>query len=344
MSEKMQALVVTRPGGPEVLEVREVDCPRLRDELDVLVQVKAAGINPADWQNRKNGAVYDSDGRSQKEPTILGIDGVGVVVEAGREVVNARVGDEVWYVDGGYAGNPGSYAEYKVVRSDYVTAKPEKLTFVEAAALPVVALTAWEAVFEKATVSPGDHVLVHGGAGGLGHIAIQYLATLGARIATTVSNEAKAELVRVLGAELVINYRTESVEEALEAWRGEPGANIVFDFVGHGNFSESFRHTAAYGRLINTVVSDWPAEGNGQAEWKNLDISFVNIGLPQIGRHHAHRLRQTAALAQIAELVDRGGLRAHIDRVVPFTGVAEAQRALEAGETLGRPVLLISGG
>ena len=344
MSEKMQALVVTRPGGPEVLEVREVDRPRLRDELDVLVQVKAAGINPADWQNRKNGAVYDSDGRSQKEPTILGIDGVGVVVEAGREVVNARVGDEVWYVDGGYAGNPGSYAEYKVVRSDYVTAKPEKLTFVEAAALPVVALTAWEAVFEKATVSPGDHVLVHGGAGGLGHIAIQYLASLGARIATTVSNEAKAELVRVLGAELVINYRTESVEEALEAWRGEPGANIVFDFVGHGNFSESFRHTAAYGRLINTVVSDWPAEGNGQAEWKNLDISFVNIGLPQINRHHAHRLRQTAALAQIAELVDRGGLRAHIDRVVPFTGVGEAQRALEAGETLGRPVLLISGG
>lgn len=140
MPEKMQALVVNKPGGPEVLQLREVCRPRLRDELDVLIRVKAAGINPADWQNRKNGAVYDSEGGSPSGPTILGIDGVGVVVEAGRETTNVRVGDEVWYVDGGYAGNPGSYAEYKVVRSDYVTAKPGTLDFAEAAALPVVAL------------------------------------------------------------------------------------------------------------------------------------------------------------------------------------------------------------
>ncbi|MDE3819652.1 quinone oxidoreductase family protein [Sinorhizobium meliloti] len=341
MSEKMQALVVTKPGGPEVLKLREVRRPRLRDELDVLIRVKAAGINPADWQNRKNGAVYDSEGGSLSEPTILGIDGVGVVVEAGEEVTNVRVGDEVWYVDGGYAGNPGSYAEYKVIRADYVTAKPGTLDFAEAAALPVVALTAWEAVFDKGRVGQGDYVLVHGGAGGLGHVAIQYLAALGARIATTVSSEQKAELVRKLGAELVINYRSEKVEEALHSWRGEPGANVVFDFVGHGNFAESFRHTGSYGRLVNTVVSDWPVGGNGPAEWKNMDISFVNIGLPQISRDHAQRLRQTVALKRIAELVDRGGLRAHIDRVVSFSGVGEAQRALEAGETMGRPVLLI---
>ncbi|RCW82342.1 zinc-binding dehydrogenase [Phyllobacterium bourgognense] len=341
MPDKMQALVVTRPGGPEVLQVREVDLPRLRDETDVLVQVKATGINPADWQNRKNGAVYDSEGSSTAGPTILGIDGVGVVVGVGREVTNVKLGDEVWYVDGGYAGNPGSYAQYKVVRADYVTPKPKTIDFADAAALPVVALTAWEAVFEKARVSQDDHVLVHGGAGGLGHIAIQYLASLKARVAATVSSEAKAELVRGLGADLVINYRTENVEEALYAWRGAPGANVVFDFVGQANFAASFDHTAAYGRLVNTVVSDWPAGGNGTAEWKNLDISFVNIGLPQITRNHEQRLRQTAVLKQIADLVDRGGLRAHIDRIVSFAGVGEAQRALEAGETMGRPVLLI---
>ena len=341
MSDKMQALVVTKPGGPEVLQVREIDLPRLRDESDVLVQVKATGINPADWQNRKSGAVYDNQGSSTTNPTILGIDGVGVVVEAGREVTNVRLGDQVWYVDGGYAGNPGSYAQYKVVRADYVTSKPKTLDFVDAAALPVVALTAWEAVFEKARVTQDDHVLVHGGAGGLGHIAIQYLTSIKARVATTVSSETKADLVRGLGAELVIDYRTESVEEALHGWRGAPGANVVFDFVGHDNFAASFDHTAAYGRLVNTVVSDWPDGGNGSAEWKNLDISFVNIGLPQITRNHEQRLRQTAVLKQIADLVDRRGLRAHIDRVVSFAGVGEAQRALEAGETLGRPVLLI---
>ncbi|NKM88003.1 zinc-binding dehydrogenase [Rhizobium laguerreae] len=341
MSEKMRALVVTRPGGPEVLEVRDVARPSLRDEYDVIVQVKAAGINPADWQNRTNGAVYDLEDDDPALPTILGIDGVGIVMEVGREVTNVRVGDEVWYVDGGYAGNPGSYAEYKVVRGDYVTFKPAGMGFAEAAALPVVGLTAWEAVFDKGQVSSGDHVLVHGGAGGLGHIAIQYLASIGAKIATTVSSEAKAELVRKLGAELVINYRTQNIEEALEQWKGEPGADVVFDFVGHDNFARSFAHTAAYGTLVNTVVSEWPTEGNGPAEWKNLDISFVNIGLPQISRNHGHRLRQTAILKKIAELADRGRLKPHIDRVVSFDGVAEAQRALEAGETLGRPVLVL---
>jgi NADPH:quinone reductase-like Zn-dependent oxidoreductase len=92
---------------------------------------------------------------------------------------------------------------------------------------------------------------------------------------------------------------------------------------------------------VNTVVSEWPAEGNGAAEWKNLDISFVNIGLPQISRNHGHRLRQTAILKEIAELADRGRVKPHIDRMVSFDGVAEAQRALEAGETLGRPVLVL---
>lgn len=340
MSETMKALVVTEPGGPEVLEVREIARPRLRDEHDVLVQVRAAGINPADWQNRKSRAVYDSSG-ADATMTILGIDGVGVVVEAGSDVTNVRVGDEVWYVDGGYTGNPGSYAEYKVVRGAYVTPKPTTLDFEQAAALPVVGLTAWEAVFDKGRVKAGAHVLVHGGAGGIGHIAIQYLRSLGARVATTISNEAKANLVKELGAELAINYREQDVAKEIEAWRGAPGAEIVFDFVGHANFAESFSHVAGYGRIVNTVVSDWPAGGNGVAEWKNLDVRFVNIGFPQIGRDHGHRLRQTDVLRRIAELVDRGGLRAHIDRVVGFDGVGEAQRALEAGETLGRPVLSV---
>ena len=247
----------------------------------------------------------------------------------------------MWYIDGGYAGNPGSYAEYKVVRGDYVTAKPKTSDFIEAAALPTVALTAWEAVFDKGRVNAGDHVLVHGGAGGLGHIAIQYLSSIGARIATTVSSDAKAELVRKLGVELVINYRRYSVEDSLLNWRGAPGAKVVFDFVGHANFAESFHHTADYGRLINTVVSDWPDGGNAFAEWKNMEIGFVNIGLPQISRDHALRLRQVEVLKKVADLVDAGKLKPHIDRIVPFEGVAQAHRALEAGETLGRPVLVV---
>ncbi len=340
MSEKMRALVLDTPGGPEVLQVRDIPKPRIERPQDVLIKVAAAGINPADWQNRKSGQRPDPDADAGS-PTILGIDGVGVVEDIGDAVENVAIGDEVWYIDGGYPGNPGSYAEYKVIHGGYVSRKPKKLDFVQAAALPVVGLTAWEAVFDKGRVNPGDHVLVHGGAGGLGHIAIQYLSAIGARTATTVSSEAKAALALKLGADLAILYRTEDVGSALKSWSGKDGADVVFDFVGHDNFARSFGHVAPYGRLVNTVVSNWPSGGNGFAEWRNLDISFVNIGLPQIARDHQRRLRQVRVLDEISERADQGTLRAHIDRVVSFEGVGEAQRALEAGETLGRVVLKI---
>jgi NADPH:quinone reductase-like Zn-dependent oxidoreductase len=183
---------------------------------------------------------------------------------------------------------------------------------------------------------------VHGGAGGLGHIAIQYLAEIGARTATTVSNEVKAEFALGMGAEMAIRYRSEDVNEKLRSWSGKDGADVVFDFVGHENFARSFEHVAPYGRLVNTVVSDWPSGGNALAEWKNLDVSFVNIGFPQIiARDHGNRLRQVKVLNAIADMVDAGKLRAHIDRVVSFKGVGDAHRALEAGETIGRVVLKI---
>lgn len=336
----MRALVMARAGGPEVLELREIMRPRLTADTDILVRVKAAGINPADWQNRKNGAVY-GDGPTDAF-TILGIDGTGVVEAVGAGITHLKPGDKVWYVDGGYAGNFGSYADYKVLNGHYAALMPTSLGFVDAAALPTVALTAWEAVFDKASVRPGDFVLVHGGAGGLGHIAIQYLRTLGARIAATVSSEAKAEFVRSLGAELAINYRTQDVLAALRRWTGKEGADTVFDFVGHENFARSFDHVAPFGTLVNTVVSAWPSGTNAAAEWNNLDIRFVNIGQPQIARDHARRLRAAAILTQVAEMVDRGELRPRVDRVVPFEGVGAAHDALEAGETLGRVVLNVA--
>ncbi|WP_429133721.1 quinone oxidoreductase family protein [Ensifer sp. 4252] len=229
----------------------------------------------------------------------------------------------------------------KVVHGAYVSKKPSSLDFVQASALPVVGLTAWEAVFDKGKVQSCDHVLVHGGAGGLGHIAIQYLSGIGARTATTVSSDIKAEFALGMGAELAIRYRSQDVNKELKAWSGKDGADVVFDFVGHDNFARSFEHTAAYGRLVNTVVSEWPKGGNAMAEWKNLDVSFVNIGLPQIARDHRNRLRQVKVLNEIANMVDCGALRAHIDRVVSFEGIGDAHQALEAGETIGRVVLRI---
>lgn len=340
MSSSMAALVMTGPGGPEVLEQRILQRPGLIGDTDILVRVVAAGVNPADWQNRKSGAVH-GDGPDHHF-TILGIDGTGIVEEVGSGITHLRPGDAVWYIDGGYAGNFGSYAEYKVLNGHYAALKPASLSFIEAAALPTVALTAWEAVFDRAQVKAGEFVLVHGGAGGLGHIAIQYLRAIGARVAATVSSDAKAQLARSLGAELTINYRESDILSSLKAWTGKAGADVVLDFVGHENFARSFEHVAPYGRLINTVVSPWPEGSNGHAEWKNLTVGFVNIGLPQIEHDHRQRLRQTAILRQVAKIVDQDELRAHIHRIVSFEEVGAAHDALEFGRTLGRVVLLVS--
>jgi NADPH2:quinone reductase len=340
VSDTMQALVMTRPGGPDVLQVREVMRPRIAADTDILVRVMAAGVNPADWQNRKNGALH---GTGSHDPiVILGIDGTGIVEAVGSAITHLRTGDAVWYVDGGYAGNYGSYAEYKVLNGLYAAQKPSGVGFVEAAALPTVGLTAWEAVFEKAHIGPGDFALVHGGAGGLGHIAIQYLRQLGARCAATVSSDAKSEFVLSLGAELAINYRREDVSTALRRWTGKAGADTVFDFVGHENFARSFADVAPYGTLVNTVVSPWPVGSNGNAEWNNLDIRFVNIGQPQIASDHLRRLRQTDILRKLAAMVDRGDVRAYVDRVVSFDKVGAAHDALETGRTIGRVVLAVA--
>ncbi len=338
MADLMKALVLTEPGGPEVLHLRQVERPVIRHDTDIVVRVKAAGINPADWQNRKSGGGF---ARAEGQLVVLGIDGIGVVEAVGTAIHHLKVGDEVWYVDGGYTGNFGSYAEFKVLNGNYATPKPRSLSFAHAAGLPVAALTAWEAVYGKANINPGDFVLVHGGAGGLGHLAIQMARARGARVATTVSSEVKAAFVRELGAEKIIDYRKEDVLEALSAWTGKDGADYVFDFVGHDNFARSFEQVAAYGTLVNTVVSGWPEGTNGVAEWKNIDVRFVNIGYAQITGNHHHRMRQTAILKQIAEHVDAGKLRVHVDRVVTFEGVANAQLALERGETMGRVALEI---
>ena len=339
MSEQMTALVITAPGGPEVLHIRELERPAIRNATDILVRVMAAGVNPADWQNRKVGGGFDP---TPGQLVILGIDGVGVVEAVGSEIRHLKVGDAVWYVDGGYAGNFGSYAQYKVLNGHYAALKPKSLDFVAAAALPAAALASWEAVHDKAAIKPGDFVLIHGGAGGLGHLSIQLARSLGARIAATVSSEAKASFVRALGAELAINYTTRNVHDAVKAWTGKEGADHVFDFVGRSNFVKCFEQVAPYGALINTVVSEWPEGTNALAEWRNIDIKFVNIGYPQIMAHHMQRLRQTTILKQLAKLVDDGKLAAHIDLTVLFESVGAAHDALEKGQTMGRVVLKVT--
>jgi NADPH:quinone reductase-like Zn-dependent oxidoreductase len=337
----MKAVIQRGHGGPEVLQMEEVDTPVISRPHEVLVRVRAAGVNPADWQARKR--PFAAYVKEQKDSgLILGLDGAGVVDAVGTAVSRFKPGDAVYYVDGGFGIYPGSYAEFKLVDEHYLARKPSTLGFEEAAALPVVLLTVWEALYERAGVKAGDFVLVHGGAGGLGHIGIQLAKRASARVATTVSSEAKANIAIDLGAEKIIRYREENVREVLSAWTGKDGADVVFDTVGHDNFARSFDLVAPYGVLLNGVVSNWPSGDNTMAEFKNIRIAFENMGLPQVVRDHAARLRQTAILEEGARVIDEGGLRVLLDRTYPITEAGEAQRAREAGEITGRVVLAIA--
>jgi NADPH:quinone reductase len=340
MPEVMNAIVMTAIGGPEVLEFRTVAKPRVTGPHDILVRVMAAGVNPADLRIRKRMPPV-TEWEVPQEGVILGLEGAGVVEAVGSDVTRFKVGDEVYYWDGGFPGLPGNYAQFKVLDARYAVRKPKALSFAEAAVLPIVAITGWEALYDRVALKSGDCLLVQGGAGGLGHIGIQLGVLRGARVAATVSTPAKAALARKLGAECVISYREEDVAASVRAWSGKDGADVVYDTVGDGVFERSFDVVATYGRLVSAAYpTAWPQEGIFTAALKNISVSFEAMG-HAVG-NHALRIEQTRILEAVADFVDQGKLQVLLDRTYPLADAAKAQEALERGEITGRVALDMS--
>ena len=160
----MLAICMIRTGGPEVLEARDVPIPALPTPHHVRVRLCAAGVNPIDTKLRKNGTYYPD-----RLPTVLGCDGAGVVETLGNAVTRFRANDEVYFFHGGIGNEPGNYAQYNVVHEDYLAHKPKNLSFAEAAAVPLVLITAWEALHDRARLQVGEQLLIHAAAGGVGH-------------------------------------------------------------------------------------------------------------------------------------------------------------------------------
>ncbi|MBN1836856.1 MAG: zinc-binding dehydrogenase, partial [Spirochaetales bacterium] len=249
----MRAIEMSRPGGPEVLQPVERPRPGLSGPYDILVRLQAAGVNPVDAKVRARGPMLP-----EGLPAILGCDGAGVVEAVGSAVARFQPGDEVWFCWGGLGGPRGTYAEYAVVDSRVAQIKPRALSFLEAAAAPLVLLTAWEALHDRARLSAGQRVLIHGGAGGVGHVAIQLAKAAGARICTTISGPEKAEFTRVLGAERCINYREEDLVEAVMEWSGGRGVDVALDTIGPEVFRRTIPAMAYYGDLV-TILDPGPA-------------------------------------------------------------------------------------
>ena len=328
----MRAMLMTAVGGPEVLQLADLPDPQLSGEHDVLVRVRAASINPADYKQR-------SHGTGGPLPAVLGSDGAGVVEATGPAVTRVAAGDEVFFCDGGFASLPGTYTELKVVDERYLALKPRRLSFVEAAAAPLVTITAWEALRERARIGAGQFALVQAGAGGVGHMSVQIARLAGARVATTVKPGPKAQLASSLGAELCIDYTREDVAAKLGGWSGVDGADVVHDTVGGKTFTACFSLVRPYGDLVSNVESPWEDEAITAMHNRNLRVSFTWMPAPLVFGWPEHRQRQREILEQAAIHFDAGDLRVEVGATFPLEDAAAAHRALEAGQITGKAVL-----
>jgi NADPH2:quinone reductase len=325
-------MVVSAFGGAEVLKPAP-DMPRpTPGDNDLLVEVRAAGLNPIDWKIRK-GAL--AQGRTL--PIILGYDASGIVREVGRNVTGIKPGDEVYAMPA--LTRNGSNAEFVAVDHRAAATKPRTVDHVHAAAMPLVSLTAWEAMYDRCKIQSGETVLIHAGGGGVGHVAIQLAKLRGCRVLTTASRDESIKLCHDVGADVVINHAQEDFAKRALDETGGKGCATIFDCVGGATFDNSVKCLAVEGRLC-TIVSI-----SATANFRDLFVKCSNIlcefvGAP--GLHGVHPETQGRALKQMAELVDQGKLKIHVSRVFELEQLAEAHRMQETGHVTGKLALRVS--
>lgn len=329
----MRAVVATAKGAPDVLQLRTVPLAWPRGASDVLVRLKAAALNPADVWFRSQGPYITTD-----TPLILGHDGAGVVEAVGAGVTAVKPGDRVAFCNGGIGGEPGTYADFAVTPADQLALIPDAVGWREAAALPLVAITAWEAINERARVMPGDNVLIHAGAGGTGHVAIQLAHISGARVAATVSSDAKADFVRMLGADRPIRYRAEDFVAAALDWTGGRGLDVALDNLGPEAFQRTLKAMAPYGRIVTLMGA--PADDSETTAYvRNLTVHNLMMLTPLWLGLHRDLVRQAGIVRHCLGLLATGKLKVHIDAVFPLAEAAAAHRRLEAGSVTGKIML-----
>jgi NADPH:quinone reductase-like Zn-dependent oxidoreductase len=305
----MKAMMINSFGGPGVFELREVAKP-VPGTGQVLVRVHATSINPLDYQVRR-GDYADY----VPLPAITGHDVSGVVDEVGPGVTAFAPGDEVWYTAQIFNG-PGSYAEYHVAAESIVGKKPASLSHLEAASLTLVGGTAWEALVGRAELRVGESVLVHGGAGGVGHVAIQVARAIGAKVFTTARAD-QFDFVRSMGADVVIDYEKEDYVEVVMRETAGRGVDVVFDTIGGDTLTRTPDALAQLGRLV-TIVDIAKPQNLINAWGKNASYHFV------------FTRQNRGKLDELSALVERGQLRPHVGAVYSLDDIPRAHARLES--------------
>ncbi len=323
----MKAYVVEAAGGR--FQQVELTTPVL-GERNVLVRVRASGVNPLDAKIRAGKAAH----AKQPLPAVLGLDMAGVVEEVGGGVTGFRAGDEVYGMVGGVGGLQGTLAEFVAVDADLLAHKPRNLSMREAAALPLITITAWEGLVDRAKVRAGQTVLIHAGAGGVGSAAVQIAKAYGAEVFATVSAE-KKKVVEGLGA-TAIDYRELSVEEYVVASTGGEGFDVVYDTVGGATLDASFVAVKRYtGHAVSCL--GWGTHALAPLSFRGASYSGVFTLMPLLtGKDRAHHGK---ILARAATLVEEGKLRPLLSER-RFSGAEiEAAHALVEAGTVGKVIV-----
>lgn len=331
----MKAAYISRYGNIDDVQVSEQPKPSLSEDA-VLVKVHAASINPLDIR------VLEGEFKAilpVKFPFILGNDFAGTVVEVGSNVTQFKTGDEVY----AKIDLNGAFAEYTVVQQSSLALKPQNISMELAASLPLVALTAWQALVEIAKVQPGQKVLIHAGSGGVGSIAIQLAKSLGAIVATTTSGK-NTRWVRELGADIIIDYKTADFEQELKDY------DVVLDTQGGKTLEKSLNVVKRGGRIIS--ISGPPDQAFAEAVNPNRFLKCVIPLLSWSIRHKAKKRGITYSflfmqpngqqLSKITELVEAGKIKPIVDQTYDFIQIKEAFQYVNTGRSKGKVVLKIA--
>ncbi len=326
----MRAVVIHEFGGPEVLKLEDRAEPELR-ETDVLVEVHATSVNPVDTKVRQNTSAQ------RTLPITLGFDVSGVVVRCGSRVTQWRPGDEIFAAPNLFRN--GANADYVALDARSAARKPANVDHATAASLPLVSQTAWEALHLRARIQPGQTVLIHAGAGGVGHIAVQLARLHGCRVITTAGRKESIAFCReVLRADEVIDYRSEDVVKRVQDLTAGRGAPVIVDTVGGDVFLKSLDCAAINGQIVTILGSNTGDRGRGLL-YRNVSIHYEFMGIPTA--HDIEPDRPGNILSSIANLVDGGLLRPHVSHRFALEDVAEGHRQVESQRTIGKVAIIV---
>lgn len=331
----MKAVYLEKGGSVNALQYGAINTPADCSENQVLVRIKAIGINPIDCKIRTTPERFPVT-----FPVIPGCDGAGIVQAVGLHVINFKPGDEVYFSQPGFNNRQGTYTEYVLVDAGLLALKPHTLSFEQAAAVPLVFITAWEALHDRARISRDQTILIHAGAGGVGHAAIQLAKLAGAKVITTVSSKEKADFVHRLGADKIINYRTQDVVSEVSQWTGGKGVDIAFDTIGPEVLQSCFHCVKPYGDVV-TILQPAPDTDWSEARKRNVRLSLELMLTPVLMELENAKYHQGKILQQCTALFDANKLSVEIARAFELAHAAAAQHFLEQNHPAGKLVMVV---